>query len=438
MERSKPGPVTAADRDRGGTALAFAAVTTLFFAWGFITSNNDPLIVALRAAFHLDYTEALLTQIVFFLAYGLLSLPAAWLTSRIGAVDMILGSLGTMALGCILVVASTRAADFLPILAALFVLAGGFTALQVAANPLAAELGPTQRSHFRLNFAQAFNSLGVVIGVHFGSSVMLGHPALEPVVSPGGREELLRAVDRAFLIMAAFLAVLLLLFAFLRKFLQRCAPNHRSAPGGMFEALRSRWAIFGAAAIGLYVGAEVSIGSIMINFLSQPNILGLPFDDAGGYLANFYWGGALGGRLVGTALLTRIRATRMLGGCGIAAGLLCLTVLAAQGPVAGFAALAIGFFNSIMFPTIFAITLERSGVSQASTSGLLCLAIFGGALLPLAVGAIADRMGLSASFAVPLGAYLFIAAFALAARDRNGKLVFEPPAAPPQSLETIK
>ena len=416
------------------TALAFAAVTSLFFAWGFITSNNDPLIVALRAAFSLDYTEALLTQIVFFLAYGLLSLPAAWLTSRIGAVDMILGSLAVMAAGCLLVVFSTNAGDFRPILAALFVLAGGFTALQVASNPLAAELGSPHRSHFRLNFAQAFNSLGVVIGVHFGSFVMLGDPALRGgssfVESLSKRGELLGAVDRAFLIMATMLGALLVFFVFLRGFLIRTAPNHRrEAPAGMFEALRSPWAMFGAAAIGLYVGAEVSIGSIMINFLNQRQVLGLPFDDAGAYLANFYWGGALCGRLVGTALLTRIRASHLLLACGAAAVLLCLTVLAASGPVAGYAALSIGFFNSIMFPTIFAITLERSGVSQSSTSGLLCLAIFGGALLPIAVGTIADRYGLSASFAVPLAAYAFIAFFALAARERTASegLSAEPP-----------
>jgi FHS family L-fucose permease-like MFS transporter len=399
-------------------------VTTLFFAWGFITSNNDPLIVALRAAFSLDYTEALLTQIVFFLAYGLLSLPAAWLTSRVGAVDMILGSLAVMAIGCLLVVVSTSAGDFRPILAALFVLAAGFTALQVAANPLAAELGSSHRSHFRLNFAQAFNSLGVVIGVHFGSLVMLGDPALRRGSSAVGslskRGELLDAVDRAFLIMTVLLAVLLVFFACLRGFLIRSVPNHRrEVHAGMFEALRSPWAMFGAAAIGLYVGAEVSIGSIMINFLNQRQVLGLPFDDAGAYLANFYWGGALCGRLVGTALLTRIRASHLLLACGAAAGLLCLTVLAASGPIAGYAALSIGFFNSIMFPTIFAITLERSRVSQSSTSGLLCLAIFGGALLPIAVGTIADRFGLSASFAVPLAAYVFIAFFALAARDRT-------------------
>jgi len=427
--------VTATKQDRRRALLAFSAVTSLFFAWGFITSNNDPLIVALRATFHLDYTEALLTQIVFFLAYGLLSLPAAWLTSRLGAVDMILGALGLMVSGCLLVVVSTGAGDFLPILAALFVLAGGFTALQVAANPLAAELGDPHRSHFRLNFAQTFNSLGVVIGVHFGSFIMLGDPALragsKTMMTTAHRVELLRAVDRAFLIMAALLGGLLLLLAWSRRFLLRAAPNHRSlAPAGMFEALRSHWAIFGSVAIGLYVGAEVSVGSIMINFLNQPKILALPFDDAGRYLANFYWGGALCGRLVGTALLTRIRATRMLAGCGVMAGLLCVAVLSTQGPVAGYAALAIGFFNSIMFPTIFVITLERSGVSQSSTSGLLCLAIFGGALLPLGVGTIADNFGLSASFVVPFVAYIFITLFALAARDGEalGDHTIEPPA----------
>ena len=410
--------------DGARTRLAFTAVTSLFFAWGFITSNNDPLIVALRAAFSLDYTEALLTQIVFFLAYGLLSLPAAWLTSRIGPVDTILASLGLMAVGCVAVVESTGVNSFPLILAALFVLAGGFTALQVAANPLAAELGPPPRSHFRLNLAQAFNSLGVVIGVHFGSSVMLGDPAARW----GGQGAMLAAVDRAFLIMAALLSGLLLVLVAMRGFLTRTAPNHRRAiPDRTSDVLRSRWAIFGAIAIGLYVGAEVSIGSIMINFLNQSRVLGLPLDDAGAYLANFYWGGALVGRLVGTALLTRVRASHLLLTCGAAAALLCVVVLTMDGPTAGYAALAIGFFNSIMFPTIFTITLERSGVSQSATSGLLCLAIFGGAVLPLAVGATADRFGLAASFFIPLLAYAFIAAFAFAARE-SARSSLEPPA----------
>lgn len=420
-------------KDSGGVriAVAFAAVTTLFFAWGFITSNNDPLIVALRAAFSLTYTQALLTQIVFFLAYGLLSLPAAWLTSRIGPVDMILAALAVMVAGCSLVVLSTDLAAFWPILAALFVLAGGFTALQVAANPLAAALGASERSHFRLNLAQAFNSLGVVLGVHFGSLVMLGGPQAR-----AGAGAILDAVDRAFLVMAAMLAGLLVFFLLLRKLIIAAADDQgRPAPARMFEAVRSRWAVFGAVAIGLYVGAEVSIGSIMINFLNRPDVLGLSFTDAGAYLANFYWGGALVGRIAGTALLTRVRATRLLAACGGAAGLLCVTVVASSGPPAGFAALAIGMFNSIMFPTIFTLTLERSGVSQSATSGLLCLAIFGGALLPMAVGMVADRHGLNAAFLVPLAAYAFIALFALSAPERGGRS--EPVTEPAASVSPI-
>ena len=414
--------MTGAAHDRRRTLLAFVTVTSLFFAWGFISSNNDPLIVALRAAFTLDYTEALLTQIVFFLAFGLLSLPAAWVTSRIGPVDMILGSLALMGCGCLLVVASTNLAAFAPILAALFVLAAGYTALQVAANPLAAALGPPERSHFRLSLAQAFNSLGVVIGVHFGSFVMLGDPALRlgsEGLDPAQRHEVLVAVDRAFLIMAGLLLVLLAFFAFQRRSLTRAAPPHLPVPAGMFEAMRSRWASFGAVAIGLYVGAEVSIGSIMINFLNQPDVLGLSFEEAGAHLANFYWGGALLGRIIGTLLLMRIPAARLLIVCGLAALSLCVTVLMSDGAVAGHAALAIGFFNSIMFPTIFSLTLERSGVSHSATSGLLCLAILGGALLPFTVGAIADAFGLSVSFAVPLAAYAFIALFAFCARRQK-------------------
>ena len=211
--------------------------------------------------------------------------------------------------------------------------------------------------------------------------------------------------------------MLLILFGLLPKFLSSAAPDLlRPAPTRMFEALRSRWAVFGALAIALYVGAEVSIGSIMINFLNQRQVLGLPFEVAGGYLANFYWGGALCGRVVGTLLLTRLRANRLLAACGIIAASLCMTVFVGHGPLIGYAALAIGFFNSIMFPTIFSITLERSGVSRSATSGLLCVAVFGGALLPVTVGAIADRFGLGAAFAVPLVGYVFIAMFALVAR----------------------
>jgi FHS family L-fucose permease-like MFS transporter len=405
--------VTPIEQDRRRKLLAFVAVTTLFFAWGFITSNNDPLIVALRAAFTLSYTEALLTQIVFFLAYGLLSLPAAWVSSRLGPADTIVAALLLMICGCFLVAGSTSFGDFRPTLGALFVLAAGFTVLQVAANPLAASLGSPESSHFRLNLAQSLNSIGVVLGVHFGSLVMLG--SWDRALTETGREGLLGAVEQAYWMMGAMLAGLLLVMVALRKLIVGATRDTGSAVRPkMFEALGSRWAIFGAGAIGLYVGAEVSIGSIMINFLNQPNVLALPFDEAGRYLANFYWGGALAGRLIGTLLLTRMRADILLAACGIAAGMLCATVLVSGGSVGGYAALSVGLFNSIMFPTIFSLTLERSGVSPSATSGLLCLAIFGGALLPLAVGTVADNFGLASSFIIPFAAYVAIALFAMA------------------------
>jgi FHS family L-fucose permease-like MFS transporter len=406
-----------ASENRKRSLLGFAAVTSLFFAWGFITSNNDPLIVALRAAFRLDYSEALLTQIVFFLAYGLLSLPAAWFSSRVGSVDTILGSLALMACGCLAVVVSTNVGSFWPILAALFVLAAGRPSRcrQCFRGGLGLEGRHFRLASLRRSIPWEWCSASILIGGH------AWRPGASPwrcATCPGRRDELLAAVNYAFLIMAALLGVQLVMLLSVRRSIIAVGGNYHQEPSRLFGAVGSRWAVLGATAIGLYVGAEVSIGSIMINFLNQRQVLGLPLEDAGRYLANFYWGGALAGRLVGTALLTRIRAARLLATCGIVATLLCATVLVSSGPISGYAALAIGFFNSIMFPTIFSITLERSGVSQSSTSGLLCVAIFGGALLPMAVGAIADRFGLGVSFAIPLGAYAFIAVFALAAGSR--------------------
>jgi FHS family L-fucose permease-like MFS transporter len=400
-----------------GITGAFISVTTLFFAWGFITSNNDPLIVALRAVFDLNYTEALLTQLVFFLAYGLMSLPAASLGNRLGPINTIVTALGVMIVGCLLVQFSVRFDSYAPILLALFVLATGITTLQVAANPLAAALGPQSTSHFRLTFAQTFNSLGVVAGVHFGSSIMLGDKVINdkagPITDPAQRAEALGAVTHAFSLMAIILLVLTLFVLMQRSRIAKAAAGIGPMPqASVFDALKSRWAILGALAIGLYVGAEVSIGSIMINFLHQTNILGLPFEIGGQYLANIYWTGALAGRFIGSFLLTRIAAPRLLAFCAMVAAILCAVAFTTSGSVAAYAALGVGLFNSIMFPTIFTITLERSGVSQSSTSGLLCLAIVGGAALPLMVGMLADSISLSASFIVPTFAYLFIMGFA--------------------------
>lgn len=399
---------------------AFITVTTLFFAWGFITSNNDPLIASLKASFSLNYSEALMTQLVFFAAYGFMSLPAASLINRAGPVRSILIALATMVTGCLLVQFVTGYQSYGLILAALFVLGIGITTLQVAANPLAAALGPPENSHFRLTFAQAFNSLGVVLGVNFGSKIMLGTDVLESghqaITDPAARVVALNAVTQAFLLIALLLASLMAFIWMSRRRIEAAAAGIvNSGNGSVLAALRSRWAIFGAVAIGLYVGAEVSIGSIMINFLNQADVLDLPLESAGFYLANIYWMGALVGRFIGSYLLTRIAAPRLLAVAATVASLLCLTVALASGPVAGYAALAVGLFNSIMFPTIFTITLERAGVAQSSTSGLLCVAIVGGAILPYAVGRFADSVSLHLAFFVPMAAYGVIVAFAILA-----------------------
>ena len=405
-------------RHLSGISAAFVSVTTLFFAWGFITSNNDPLIASLKASFHLSYTEALMTQLVFFAAYGFMSFPAAALLNRVGSVRSILIALATMIIGCLAVQFIVRYQDYTLILASLFILGIGITTLQVAANPLAAALGPAESSHFRLTFAQAFNSLGVVLGVNFGSTIMLGEDVLKsghaPITNAADRILALQAVSHAFLIIAALLAGLMAFIWFSRKRISDAAEGVADAGEGLvLDALKSRWALFGSVTIGLYVGAEVSIGSIMINFLNQPEIMDLPLEIAGFYLANIYWMGALFGRFVGSYLLTRLAAPKLLMTAAGFASLLCLTVAFSGGPMAGYAALSVGLFNSIMFPTIFTITLERAGVSQASTSGLLCVAIVGGAILPYVVGQMADQSSLTLSFIIPMIAYAVIAIFGL-------------------------
>lgn len=358
-----------------------------------------------------------------FIAFGLMSLPAAALLERLGSNRTILFALATMIAGCMIVQITAVLTVFHVVLAGLFVLAAGLTVLQVAANPLAAALGPPASSHFRLTIAQAFNSLGVVVGVHVGSRIMLSGAVFESpqpgTLSASGKLSAIASVNAAFLTIAVLLASLTFVYWMARKRIESAVDDEPSGTSGKpFAALGSKWAIFGAVAIALYVGAEVSIGSIMINYLNQPGTLGLSYDEAGAYLANLYWGGALVGRFVGSWLLTRIRASHLLTLAALGAVAMCLLVVSTSGPLAAYAALAVGLFNSIMFPTIFTLTLERSAASRAATSGLLCLAIAGGAPLPLLVGLIADTMSLSFSFLVPALAYAFITVFAFSCRQK--------------------
>ncbi|WP_292263444.1 glucose/galactose MFS transporter [Brevundimonas sp.] len=478
-----------------GAGVAFAYVTTLFFAWGLATSLIDPLIAAVREVFDLNYAEALLTQSAWFTAYGLVSLPAAAVLARMGYARSIVGALGVMVLGALIVPLATLV-DFYPgVLAALFVIAAGVTLLQVAANPLAAVLGPPKGSHFRLVLSQAFNSLGTVLGPLLGATVMLtggvfavggvsvlaspkalililmgvglglvagvligalrrdvrgwivvglaaglasgwmvflhnyvGGLAAKPVAilpqvtaaapvlaahAAEARDATLRNIDAVFIGLAVFFGLLGVFIWSVRRRLE--APGARAEiVSSPLRALSSRWALFGAAAIFLYVGAEVAIGSLMTNFLHSNGALGLPIHDAGRLVA-LYWAGALMGRFAGSAFLTRVPASWLLSVCTVCAAVLCLVVTRSGGATAAFCALAVGLFNSIMFPAIFTLTLERSTASTSATSGLLCMAIVGGAVLPPLGGWVADQQGLNLAFAVPLAAYVLLTVFAVAA-----------------------
>lgn len=391
----------------GSRSIAFAIVVMLFFAWGFINANNDPLIAALLHAFSLTYTQSISVQLVSFLAFIVLSMPTAGLLARIGAPRTILTGLAAMACGCVIVASSNRVPSFAIILCGLFVLAGGVVALQVAANPLAATMGPAERSHFRLTLAQSFNALGAVLGVHFGAWTMLG----------GVRPEALdiAAVSHAFLMIGAALIVLAGLILLVRRAL--VVPPDDTAPpasDGRSAAWRSRWALAGAGAIALYVGAEVSIGSMLVLFLATPEGFGISLAASSGYVANAYWGGALIGRFFGSWMLRRIAARQLLPVAAVAAALLCGLSLVLPGRLGGWCLLGVGLFNSIMFPTIFTLTLERSTASHASTSGLLCGAIGAGAILPLFAATLADHIDLRASFGAPLVGYVYVAYFAIA------------------------
>jgi len=415
----------------GRQTASFATVTTLFFTWGFITSVIDPLIPSVRAIFHLSFAEGMLTQFAFFLAYGVVSLPAARLVARLGSSSAVILALCVMLAGCLLMPVATLVNAYGIVLLALFVIAGGVTVLQVAANPLAAALGAPERSHLRLTLSQAFNSLGTVAGPYFGAMVMLRGG----VFAKGGDAAVARAhslhqIDTSFFIVAGLIAALTVFIFVVRKSLS--AGDVGTGEGGdsrVIAALRSPWALFGGLAIFLYVGAEVSIGSMMINFLHQPDVMGVTLEAAGKLLA-LYWLGAMVGRFAGSALMTRISAAHLLTGVAIGAGGLCLGASLTGGPVGGVIALSIGLFNAIMFPTIFTLTLERSSASSAATSGLLCMSIVGGAVLPPLTGLLADRLGLHVAFLVPMAAYAVIAIFAVAAARALAQRVASPAPSP--------
>ncbi len=416
--------------------VPFAAITALFLVWGFVSSVIDGLAPAVRAIFHLSYAAQMLTQFAFFAAYGAVSLPASVLLARVGGPRAIELALGVAVAGCLVVLLGTRTQSYPVILVALFVIASGITLLQVAANPLVAAHGEPSRAHARLTLAQAFNALGTVLGPVVAGRLLLrgglfgSGTTPDPGLGSTGAARLvsLHNIDRQFELIALLVAALALMAWSVRRRLIAADPLPALLGGSLVSAFRSGWGLFGAFAVFVYVGSEVGVSTIMVNFLSQKAILGISPARAATLLGAVFWGGAMLGRFAGSQLLRFVSAGRVLGVFAIINVALCLTVSQSLGALAAGAALSLGFFNSVMFPTLFTLTLERSSAPAASVSGLLCSAIVGGALLPPLVGLVSDRSGISAGFAVPLAGYVGIAVFALFAparpvRHRRGFLL---------------
>lgn len=396
------------------SSRSFAVVTTVFFAMGFITSVIDPLIPGVKAVFHLNFTQSMLTQFTFFLAYGIVSPPAGRIVASVGYGRAVFLALVVTAAGCLVMPLATGMEAYWLVLVALFIIASGLTILQVTANPLAAGLGRPEHAHFRLTLSQAFNSLGAVIGPYFGTMIMLRGGVFSDAAAAAGRQETLRGINASFVVIAALIIGLIVFALATREALESAAPETpRARPPSLIGALASPWARFGALAIFLYVGAEVSVGSLMINFLHQKSVLDVSLETAGKLLM-LYWLGAMIGRFAGSMMLARFPASHILGLAAVGATTLCFFVTQSSGIAAAVAALLIGLHNSIMFPTIFTLTLERSTASTAQTSAVLCTAIIGGAILPLATGFLADAVGLRFAFLAPMISYAIIAGFAFA------------------------
>jgi FHS family L-fucose permease-like MFS transporter len=388
-------------------ARPLAVLTSLFFMWGLITSLNDILVPHLKAMFSLSYVQAMLVQFCFFTAYFFVSLPAGWLMQKIGYQRGLIIGLCTVGVGCLLFypAASLRAYPFF--LGALFVLAAGITLLQVAANPYVTLLGKPETASSRLNLTQAFNSLGATLGPLVGAVTILG--AADHAAAAANDAS---SVQGPYLVLAALLFVLAGAVALFRL------PDVRSGQGAASaaQAEGSIWSVrhlvLGAVGIFCYVGAEVSTGSFLVSLMSDPAIAGLSHAAAGKYLA-LYWGAAMVGRFIGSALMQKLRASVVLAGAAVINALLIGMAISVGGPAAMWALLLTGLFNSIMFPTLFSLALEGLGALTSKGSGVLCMAIVGGAIVPLLQAGLADHLSLLFSFVVPLLCYLFIAYYGL-------------------------
>ena len=412
MSITTPTSASVGQADQGQNYnFALTSLTFLFFIWGFITCLNDILIPHLKNVFDLNYTQAMLIQFCFFGAYFLVSIPAGYLVKKAGYQRGIVIGLLIAAAGCLLFYPAASVQVYALFLVALFVLASGITILQVAANPYVTALGKAATASSRLTLTQAFNSLGTTIAPWFGGLLILAAATAEVGTAEFKAQEA-AAVQVPYLMLAAALLVLAAIFAFLK--LPVVAEHHQSdiADADAGSAWQYSHLVLGALGIFVYVGGEVAIGSFLVNFLGEPHIAGLPEATAAAYIS-YYWGGAMVGRFIGAAVMQKIAAGKVLAFNAVAAALLVIVAMTMSGAVAMWAILAVGLFNSIMFPTIFSLAVTGLGKYTSQGSGVLCLAIVGGAIVPLLQGVLADTIGLQLSFILPVFCYAYICFYGL-------------------------
>jgi FHS family L-fucose permease-like MFS transporter len=419
MAMNPGGTIRAPSSPQDGQAAGGLAgfVFALFFVFGGITSLNDVLIPKLKDLFTLSNGEVLLVQSAFFAAYFLISIPASAIVHRIGYMRTAVVGLLTMTAGCLLFIPAASSSLFVAFLAALFVLASGITIVQVVANPLISMLGRSETASSRLTFAQAFNSLGTTIFPYVGSILILGALAsVDPKTLTGAALDAFRAQEARVVVHTYIGIAIALLVVALAVFSQRNklkeAPAEKMNIAAAFGLLRRPRFGFGALGIFLYVGAEVTVGSLLVLYLIQPDTLNIAQESAGKLVA-WYWGGAMVGRFIGSALLRMFVPGKVLA-CVAAVAILLLGLSAfTTGTLSGWALIAVGLFNSIMFPTIFSLASEGLGRRAADGSGVICMAIVGGAILPPLAGWLSDATSLRTALIVPAIAYGLILLFGL-------------------------
>jgi FHS family L-fucose permease-like MFS transporter len=382
--------------------FALFILTILFFMWGFITCLNDILIPYLKNAFSLSYTQAMLVQFCFFGAYFIVSIPAGTMVSKIGFKKGIITGLLIASIGCFLFYPAAALSTYALFLGALFVLAAGITVLQVSANPFVSVLGPANTASSRLTMTQAFNSLGTTVAPFFGAWLIFSETNVAAQVDA-------KAVQMPYLLLALMLLLLAIVFTFVK--LPELGKSEQSTPS-IKTALQYTHLKLGTIGIFLYVGAEVAIGSFLVSFLHDPSIAGLNEAQAAKLIA-YYWGGAMVGRFIGAVVMQKVAAGKLLAFNAVMAIVLLAMAIIFKGAVAKWSILAVGLFNSIMFPTIFSLAINKLGDAASHGAGLLCLAIVGGAIVPLFQGVLADVIGLQLSFILPALCYVFIGYFGL-------------------------